>query len=222
MMDKMKITELEAGILDAVLETCGDMEKLDRSQLLEIFDGDEEMAAAMVNMLIDAGLVEPDGLTTAELLPAWITREQEAKPFLAAGGFSAQFVTQAPVMQKEIAFEIEVAEPPVELIISNETEPQAPIPSVQPIELVNENISKEPAYVPQSQKNNLNEELSTLHAEIEYLRKSEMFAEHKLREKEMQIQSLQNFNKQLLNIRLFIWVLLGFIGLLFILLFIRK
>ncbi|QKJ30495.1 hypothetical protein HQ865_12245 [Mucilaginibacter mali] len=215
MMDKMKITEFEAGVLDAVLETCGDMEKLDRGQLLEIFDGDEELAASMVNLLIDAGLVEPDGLTTAELLPAWITREPEAEPFLAAGGFSTQFIKSVPHEKREIAFEIEVAEAPAEVIPIAEPLPTVPSP-------VATIAATEPVHTPVQSKDTTSDELTLLHREIEHLRKSEMFAEHKLREKEMQLQSLQSANKQLLNIRLFIWVLLGFIALLLILLFIRK
>ncbi|MFA6084627.1 hypothetical protein [Mucilaginibacter sp.] len=86
----MKINEYEAGMLDTILEAFGKSDNLSRKQLLEIFDGDEPLANAIVTLLVESGMV--NALSTEETdLPMLITREPKAVLLMKSGGFTAQY-----------------------------------------------------------------------------------------------------------------------------------
>jgi|GEM_PF-6414060 len=90
----MDINEFEAGMLDAVLEAFAGAEQLNQAQILELFGGDEELAAVIVDVLVDVGLVVKTGKETVNGLPELITRDSMAVSFLNNGGFSAQVEPQ--------------------------------------------------------------------------------------------------------------------------------
>ncbi|PTR01690.1 hypothetical protein C8P68_101928 [Mucilaginibacter yixingensis] len=90
----MDINEFEAGMLDAVLEAFAGADQLNQAQILELFGGDEELAAVIVDVLVDVGLVVKSGRETAHGLPELITRDSMAVSFLSNGGFSAQVEPQ--------------------------------------------------------------------------------------------------------------------------------
>jgi len=103
----MEINEYEAGMLDAVLEAFAGRDELDWSQLLELFDGDEELAAAITDILAGQELVIKAGEENQSGLPEKIIRTDAVTAFLAAGGFTAQVKKSAPEPQREIEFSIE-------------------------------------------------------------------------------------------------------------------
>ena len=77
----MELNEFEYQMLDTLLAAFGPGDELSRAQVLELFDGDETFAAAMISVLTGRGLVAEKG----ELLQ----RLPKAAGFLQSGGFAA-------------------------------------------------------------------------------------------------------------------------------------
>lgn len=344
----MEINEFEAGMLDAVLEAFAGADQLDRKQILELFGGDEELAAVIVDVLADVGLVIKNGQETAFGLPEFIIRDSAAIPFLKEGGFSAQVefkeeqhgqtvepmllpdeaeivpesiiplqnedeeridelqpqkeqfvekqpvapVTPAPSKQtREVIFEVEfpqadepftepekpldeslvteedpstnyitaaVEEEPEEEelpglseipaepeVFIDEIEPEDEEDEIEPEEdIITEpevKLTELPVEIPQPvaiaqpdakapEQNTMSqhiagpsaEEFESLQQELSRLRRDYDRMEHKLREKDAMIHTVESHNEQLGKIKTFIWILLGFIALLLIILIFRS
>lgn len=87
----MKINEYEAGMLDTILDAFGNKDNLSRDQILAMFDGDESLAHAIVEILVETGMVNAIMYTEEADLPMLIVREPKAVLLIKNGGFTAQF-----------------------------------------------------------------------------------------------------------------------------------
>lgn len=194
---------MEAGMLDAVLEAFAGRDELDWTQLLELFDGDEELAAAIIDILAGNELVTKSGQQSKHGLPEKISRTEAGIALIEAGGFTAKMKepepAPTPVMEsREVVFEIENKLP--------EEQPTEPEPPVQPAPIAK--------LEPPAAENHEPSADVLLHQEIAQLRFEHRQHEHQLRDKEMIIANLTAQNQTLGNFRIFIWVLLGLIALL--------
>lgn len=86
----MELNEFEYQMLDALLDAFGTRDHLTRTQVLELFDGDETFAAAMVQVLTGEGLVSETGLKAGQQLPQKLRREVKGVIFLEKGGFASR------------------------------------------------------------------------------------------------------------------------------------
>lgn len=212
----MEINEYEAGMLDAVLEAFAGRTELDWTQLLELFDGDEELAGAITQILAGEGLINTVGEETKNGLPEKITINQTAISFTENGGFTAQLNAPPPVepvtTQREIVFEIENKLSGEEPVIEAEV-PKAETAHAEPAVVAEEkNIP-----VKNTKPETKTEEPATdvlLNQEIAQLRFEQRRFDHNLRQKDIMIQNLTAQNETLGRFRIFIWVLLGLIALL--------
>lgn len=87
----MELDKFEYEIRDVVLEAFGKQDSLTRQYLLELFDDDEPMAAAIVAVLQADGLVAEVGLSEQYYLPVLLVRKPAALAFLQNGGYTRQF-----------------------------------------------------------------------------------------------------------------------------------
>ncbi|WP_259067777.1 hypothetical protein HDF24_19020 [Mucilaginibacter sp. X4EP1] len=87
----MELDKFEYEIRDVVLEAFGKQDSLTRQYLLELFDDDEPMAAAIVAVLQADGLVAEVGLSEQHYLPVLLVRKPAASAFLQNGGYTRQF-----------------------------------------------------------------------------------------------------------------------------------
>lgn len=87
----MELDKFEYEIRDVVLEAFGKQDSLTRDYLLELFDYDEPMAAAIVAVLSADGLVAEVGLSEEHYLPVLLVRKPAASVFLQNGGYTRQF-----------------------------------------------------------------------------------------------------------------------------------
>jgi len=204
----MEINEYEAGMLDAVLEAFAGRAELDWTHLLELFDGDEQLAAAITDILAGVELIVKSGEEATSGLPEKILRTDAVAPFLADGGFTAQIKKPAaaaiekPEPNKEVVFEIENKLPEETPTHEEEVLPLAPVESAPPLkEIVHS--------APEPEKPSTD---VLLHQEIAQLRFDQRQFEHALREKDMAIETLTRQNETLSRFRIFIWVLLGIIA----------
>jgi predicted nucleic acid-binding Zn ribbon protein len=76
--------------LDVVLEAFGKHDSLKREQILEIFDHDEPMAAAIVSILVEDDLVAEVGLSEQNYLPVLLVKKPKVSLFLQNGGYTGQ------------------------------------------------------------------------------------------------------------------------------------
>jgi hypothetical protein len=222
----MEIDEYEAGMLDAVLQAFAGRAHLDWTELMELFDGDEELAAAITDILAGMEMVIKSGEETKSGLPEKIFSTDDVAAFIEKGGFTAQVkaAKQQPVVQqaltdpvkeqappnREIVFEIEnnlQEEPLVEVESAPEPKPQPILPAETERPAV-EDVKAAPN--------------TLLEQEIAHLRLEQRRFEHQLREKDINIQNLTVQNEMLGRFRIFIWVLLGLIALLIAGLLLRK
>lgn len=86
-----ELNEYECEMLDAMLESFGAPGSLSRSQLIDLFDQDEETAVAMVQILAGEGLVAETGKHSSQQLSDKILLRPKGEKFLKEGGFSRRF-----------------------------------------------------------------------------------------------------------------------------------
>lgn len=222
----MEINEYEAGMLDAVLEASAGRGQLDWTELMELFDGDEELAAAITDILVGMNLITKSGKETKTGLAEKIHHTDYVASFIEKGGFTAlvkvdrQPVAEQPVFpepaneqilpNREVVFEIfnNLPEKP-------SVEDEIPLsPKPEPIILTN------------AEKPTIEEVKSvsdvSLEQEITHLHLEQRQFEHRLREKDIIVQNLTIQNETLRRFRIFIWVLLGLVALLILGLIFRK
>jgi hypothetical protein len=89
-----ELNEYECEMLDAMLEAFGIPDSLTRSQLLELFDGDEATAFAMVQILTWEGFVAKSGKHGDFELPEKLILKPKGEKFLKDGGFSRRYRTE--------------------------------------------------------------------------------------------------------------------------------
>lgn len=85
------LNEYECEMLDTVLEAFGVPDSLTRKQLMQLFDGDEATAFAMVQALAREGLVAEAGKPDSFELPERLILKPKGEKFLKEGGFSKRF-----------------------------------------------------------------------------------------------------------------------------------
>ncbi|MGF7078047.1 hypothetical protein [Mucilaginibacter sp. UYCu711] len=85
------LNEYECEMLDAVLEAFGVPDNLTRGQLMELFDGDEAVAFAMVQALAREGLVAENGKPGHYELPEKLILKPKGEKFLKDGGFTRRY-----------------------------------------------------------------------------------------------------------------------------------
>ncbi len=86
----MELDRFESEMLDAVLEAFGSGDKLSRSQVLDLFALDEELASALIAVLAGDGYVTGMGLSADQALPGFIIRTSAGLSFLQQGGYAGQ------------------------------------------------------------------------------------------------------------------------------------
>ncbi|WP_170227818.1 hypothetical protein [Mucilaginibacter frigoritolerans] len=87
----MELDKFEFEIRDILLEAFGKQDSLTREHLLELFDYDEPMAAAIVGVLSSDGLVAEVGLSEQNYLPVLLVKKPTVAAFLQNGGYTRQF-----------------------------------------------------------------------------------------------------------------------------------
>lgn len=85
------LNEYECELLDAVLEAFGIPDSLTRWQMLELFDGDEATAFAMMQILSREGLITESGKAGAYELPERLILKPKGEKFLKEGGFTRRY-----------------------------------------------------------------------------------------------------------------------------------
>ncbi len=86
-----ELNEFECGMLDAMLEAFGIPDNLTRGQLLELFGQDEATAFAMVQILLNEGLVTASGKHSDYELPEKLILKPKGQKFLEQGAFSRRY-----------------------------------------------------------------------------------------------------------------------------------
>ncbi|MFI5162673.1 MAG: hypothetical protein ACHQHN_15445 [Sphingobacteriales bacterium] len=86
-----ELNEYECEMLDAMLEAFGIPDSLTRAQLLNLFDQDEAIAFAMVQILEHEGLVTKVGKQGEYELPEKLILKPKGEKFLKDGGFSRRY-----------------------------------------------------------------------------------------------------------------------------------
>ncbi|MES2376240.1 MAG: hypothetical protein V4553_06670 [Bacteroidota bacterium] len=82
------LNEYECEMLDTLLAAFGVPDSLTRGQLMELFDGDEAVAFAMVQALAREGLVAEKGKPGHYELPEKLILKPKGEKFLKEGGFT--------------------------------------------------------------------------------------------------------------------------------------
>lgn len=85
------LNEYECEMLDAVLEAFGIPDSLTRRQMLELFDGDEATAFAMMQILSREGLITESGKAGDYELPERLILKPKGEKFLKEGGFTRRY-----------------------------------------------------------------------------------------------------------------------------------
>jgi hypothetical protein len=86
-----ELNEYECEMLDAMLEAFGIPDSLTRKQLMNLFDQDEAVAFAMVQILEHEGLVARVGKHGDFELPEKLILKPKGEKFLKDGGFSRRY-----------------------------------------------------------------------------------------------------------------------------------
>ncbi|MBS1504038.1 MAG: hypothetical protein JST32_18355 [Bacteroidetes bacterium] len=86
-----ELNEYESELLDVILEAFGIRDYLTRVQLLQLFDGDEATAFAMVQILLREQLIIETGKHGEYELPDKLILKPKGEKFLREGGFSRQY-----------------------------------------------------------------------------------------------------------------------------------
>lgn len=86
-----ELNEYESEMLDTMLEAFGIPDSLTRNQLLELFDQDESMAFAMVQILTREGLIAESGKHGNYELPEKLILKPKGEKFLKEGGFMRRY-----------------------------------------------------------------------------------------------------------------------------------
>lgn len=89
-----ELNEYECEMLDAVLEAFGIPDSLTRLQLMQLFDQDEAMAFAMVQILLREGLIAESGKHGDYELPDKLVLKPKGEKFLKQGGFTKRYKTE--------------------------------------------------------------------------------------------------------------------------------
>jgi len=89
-----ELNEYECEMLDAVLEAFGIPDSLTRLQLMQLFDQDEAMAFAMVQILLREGLIAESGKHGDYELPDKLILKPKGEKFLKQGGFTKRYKTE--------------------------------------------------------------------------------------------------------------------------------
>ena len=92
-------------MLDAVLEAFGEQNTLNHRQLLRIFDGDEDLALSLIDVLLSEKLVTEAGYPIGGRLPLLLNREALAVHFLQSGGFTALYQQKQKIQVLEMKLE---------------------------------------------------------------------------------------------------------------------
>ena len=85
------LNEYECEMLDAMLEAFGVPDVLTRNQVMQLFDGDETLAFAMVQALAREGLIAEAGKPSKYELPDKLILKPKGEKFLKEGGFSKRY-----------------------------------------------------------------------------------------------------------------------------------
>jgi hypothetical protein len=85
------LNEYECEMLDTLLAAFGVPDSLTREQLMQLFDGDEATAFAMVQALTREGLVTEAGKPDHYELPKKIILKPKGEKFLKDGGFTKRY-----------------------------------------------------------------------------------------------------------------------------------
>jgi hypothetical protein len=85
------LNEYECEMLDAMLEAFGVPDALTREQVMQLFDGDETLAFAMVQALAREGLIAEAGKPGKYELPDKLILKPKGEKFLKEGGFSKRY-----------------------------------------------------------------------------------------------------------------------------------
>jgi hypothetical protein len=133
----MELDKFEFEIRDILLEAFGKQDSLTREHLLELFDYDEPMAAAIVGVLSADGLVAEVGLSEQNYLPVLLVKKPTVEAFLQNGGYTRQFeillenAQSAPkpdeqIQQSPEPLQFEEEENPAEIITERLPQQQVP------------------------------------------------------------------------------------------------
>lgn len=85
------LNEYECEMLDAMLEAFGVPDALTRDQVMQLFDGDETVAFAMVQALVREGLIAEAGKPDKYELPDKLILKPKGDKFLKEGGFTKRY-----------------------------------------------------------------------------------------------------------------------------------
>jgi hypothetical protein len=85
------LNEYECEMLDTLLAAFGVPDSLTREQLMQLFDGDEATAFAMVQALTREGLVTEAGKPDHFELPKKLILKPKGEKFLKEGGFTKRY-----------------------------------------------------------------------------------------------------------------------------------
>lgn len=85
------LNEYECEMLDTLLEAFGVPDSLTRTQIMQLFDGDEATAFAMIQALTREGLVAEAGKPDAYELPEKLILKPKGEKLLKEGGFTKRF-----------------------------------------------------------------------------------------------------------------------------------
>ena len=85
------LNEYECEMLDVMLQAFGVPDALTRDQVMELFDGDETVAFAMVQALVREGLIAEAGKPGKYELPDKLILKPKGEKFLREGGFTKRY-----------------------------------------------------------------------------------------------------------------------------------
>ena len=85
------LNEYECEMLDTLLGSFGVPDSLNRDQLLQLFDGDEATAYAMIQTLTREGLAAEVGQPSRYELPERLILKPKGEKFLQSGGFTQRY-----------------------------------------------------------------------------------------------------------------------------------
>jgi hypothetical protein len=91
----MKLDREQSLKLDQLLTAFGNLDTLDRNHVLDIFGQDEQLACAMVQVLVNYGLVSELGRVEDHDLPMFLSKEPAALLFIRNEGFEKMYLEKA-------------------------------------------------------------------------------------------------------------------------------
>ena len=92
----MQLNGYECGMLDALLETLSATGCLTAAQLTELFDGDNEQALFLLDILTPEKFILEIGYAQGSQLPLLLSLENKGRRFLENGGFTAIYEREQP------------------------------------------------------------------------------------------------------------------------------